>query len=50
MAGLLAAVAVGGWGSDKAKDAKGGSIDKPAEKVILRLGYVHGRTGHRGVT
>jgi NitT/TauT family transport system substrate-binding protein len=39
VAGLLAAVALAGCGSDSDKDAKGGSVDKPAEKVTLRLGY-----------
>jgi NitT/TauT family transport system substrate-binding protein len=39
VAGLLAAVALAGCGSDSKKDAKAGSVDKPAEKVTLRLGY-----------
>lgn len=37
--GLLAAVALAGCGSDSNKDAQSGSVDKPAEKVNLRLGY-----------
>lgn len=40
VAGLLAAVALAGCGSDSSKDnTAGGSVDKPAEKVTLRLGY-----------
>jgi NitT/TauT family transport system substrate-binding protein len=39
VAGLLAAVALAGCGSGSDKDAKGGTVEKPAEKVTLRLGY-----------
>jgi len=39
VAGLLAAVALAGCGSDSSKDSKGGTVDKPAEKVAVRLGY-----------
>jgi len=37
--GLLAAVFLAGCGSDSDKDSKAGAVDKPAEKVTLRLGY-----------
>jgi NitT/TauT family transport system substrate-binding protein len=37
--GLLAALALAGCGSDSQKDAKAGGVEKPAEKVTLRLGY-----------
>jgi NitT/TauT family transport system substrate-binding protein len=39
VAGLLAAVALAGCGADSSKDSKGGTVDKEAEKVTLRLGY-----------
>jgi NitT/TauT family transport system ATP-binding protein len=39
VAGLLAAVALAGCGSGSSKDSQGGSVDKAAEKVTLRLGY-----------
>jgi NitT/TauT family transport system substrate-binding protein len=39
VAGLLAAVALAGCGSDSSKDSQGGAVDKAAEKVTLRLGY-----------
>lgn len=39
VAGLLAAVALAGCGSDSDKDSKAGAVDKPVEKVTLRLGY-----------
>ena len=39
VAGLLAAVALAGCGSDSSNDSQGGAVDKAAEKVTLRLGY-----------
>ncbi|MGH9008326.1 MAG: ABC transporter substrate-binding protein [Acidimicrobiia bacterium] len=39
VAGLLAAVALAGCGSDSNQDAKAGSVENGAEKVTLRLGY-----------
>lgn len=39
VAGLLAAVALAGCGSDSSKDAKAGSVDNGTGKVTLRLGY-----------
>lgn len=39
VAGLLAAVALAGCGSDSKQDAKGGSVGTGAEQVTLRLGY-----------
>ena len=37
--GLLAALALAGCGSDSKKDSQAGGVEKPAEKVTLRLGY-----------
>ncbi|MEW6475543.1 MAG: ABC transporter substrate-binding protein [Actinomycetota bacterium] len=39
LAGLLAAVALAGCGSEPTEDAKAGSVERPAAKVTLRLGY-----------
>ncbi len=37
--GLLAAVVLAGCGSDSDKDSKAGTVETPAKKVTLRLGY-----------
>ena len=39
VAGLLAAVALAGCGSDSKKDSQAGGVEQAAEKVTLRLGY-----------